>query len=52
MDICSDIVENYAQNEIDLHGIYLLLQLTITEQSFYYGKIEKHNERKNTRCCH
>ena len=52
MDICSDIVENYSQNEIDLHGICLLLQLTITEQSFYNGKTDKHNERKNTRCRH
>lgn len=40
------------QNALDLHGIFLLLRRIITERMFYYGKTDKHNERKNTRWCY
>ena len=45
-----DFVTFCSQNALDLHGIYLLLRRIITEQLFYYGKTDKRNERKNTRC--
>ena len=47
-----DFVTFCSQNALNLHGISLLLQWIITEQLFYYGKTDKHNERKNTRCCY
>ena len=41
-----------SQNALNLYGISLLLHRIITEQLFYYGKTDKRNERKNTRCCY
>jgi len=52
MDNFMDFATFCSQTALDLHGISLLLQRIITEQMFYYGKTNKHNERKNTRCCY
>ena len=52
MDNFMDFVTFCSQNALDLHRISLLLRWIITEQLFYYGKTDKYNERKNTRCCY
>ena len=52
MDIFMDFATFCSQSELDLHRISLLLRRIITEQLFYYGKTDKRNERKNTRCCY
>ena len=52
MDNCMDFVTFCFQNASDLHVISLILQRIITEQLFYYGTTNKHNERKNTRWCY
>ncbi len=50
MDNFMDFATFCSQNALDLNLISLLLQRIITEQLFYYGKTNKHNKRKNTRC--
>ena len=52
MDNYIDIATFCFPNALNLRVIFLLLQRIITEQSFYYGKTDKHNERKKTRCRH
>ena len=52
MDNFMDFATFCSQNALDLYLISLLLRRIITEQLFYYGKTDKRNERKNTRCCY
>ena len=50
MDNFVDFAAFNSQNALKLHVISLFLQQIITEQMFYYGETDKHNERKNTYC--